>query len=231
MPPCCRSRSQGLPMPIWSLSEWGRYCVNTATSVMPELTQLLSAKSIMRYLPAKGTAGLALFWESRLNRSPCPPAKITANTLLIPQPSFLQQGGGQPTLPCKTRGSRAGASPPYHVRLGAAGRGPAPPLLCIAVGAMPCACPAWFIISYRQQQGRGKPSPYGIYRFVLVGHSHDESGSYRLSRPTKDGWVGAMPCACPAADALCSPCACPAADALCSPCACPVTDVKCPHML
>src|SRR5579883_1442444 len=115
--------------------------------------------------------------------------------------------------------------------LSSAGRGPAPPLLCIAVGAMPCACPAWFIISYRQQQGRGKPSPYGIYRFVLVGHSHDESGSYRLSRPTKDGWVWAMPCACPAADALCSPCACPAADALCSPCACPVTDVKCPHML
>src|SRR5438309_11229142 len=85
MPPFSRSRSQGLPMPICSCSEWGRYCVSTATSVMPELTQLLKAKSMMRYLPANGTAGLARFWERRLNRSPWPPARMTANTLLIVQ--------------------------------------------------------------------------------------------------------------------------------------------------
>src|SRR5437773_8265715 len=52
---------------------------------MPELTQLLKAKSMMRYLPANGTAGLARFWERRLNRSPWPPARMTANTLLIVQ--------------------------------------------------------------------------------------------------------------------------------------------------
>src|SRR5260221_9376355 len=85
MPPCCRSRSQGLPMPIWSCNEWGRYWVNTATSEMPELTQLLRAKSMMRYLPANGTAGLARFCERRLNRSPWPPARMMASTLLIAQ--------------------------------------------------------------------------------------------------------------------------------------------------
>src|SRR5258708_17728016 len=52
---------------------------------MPELTQLLRAKSMMRYLPANGTAGLARFWERRLNRSPWPPAIMTASTLLIAQ--------------------------------------------------------------------------------------------------------------------------------------------------
>ena len=44
---------------MWSFSERGLYCVRTITSVMPELTQLLSVKSMMRYLPPKGTAGLA----------------------------------------------------------------------------------------------------------------------------------------------------------------------------
>jgi putative transposase len=38
---------------------------------------------MMRYLPANGTAGLARFCERRLNRSPWPPARITASTLLI----------------------------------------------------------------------------------------------------------------------------------------------------
>src|SRR2546421_294623 len=52
---------------------------------MPELTQLLRVKSMMRYLPANGTAGLARFCERRLNRSPWPPARIIASTLLIAQ--------------------------------------------------------------------------------------------------------------------------------------------------
>src|SRR5579859_431348 len=52
---------------------------------MSELTQLLRAKSMMRYLPANGTAGLARFCESRLSRSPWPPARMTASTLLIAQ--------------------------------------------------------------------------------------------------------------------------------------------------
>src|SRR2546429_9979620 len=55
----------------------------TARSAIPEFTQLLRAKSMIRYLPANGTAGLARFSERRLNRSPWPPARITASTLLI----------------------------------------------------------------------------------------------------------------------------------------------------
>src|SRR5437016_5496420 len=61
----------------------------TATSAIPEFTQLLRAKSMIRYLPANGTAGLARFCERRLNRSPWPPARITASTLLMACSSFL----------------------------------------------------------------------------------------------------------------------------------------------
>src|SRR6266487_483112 len=80
-PPWLRSRSQGRPTPMWSLSECGRYCVSTATLYRPELTQLESVKSMMRYLPAKGTAGLARLDERTDSRSPCPPAITTATTL------------------------------------------------------------------------------------------------------------------------------------------------------
>src|SRR4051812_32108530 len=47
---------------------------------MPELTQLESAKSMIRYLPANGTAGLARLTDSTDRRSPCPPARMTATT-------------------------------------------------------------------------------------------------------------------------------------------------------
>src|SRR5216117_3308162 len=60
------------------LSECGRYCVSTATSKIPEFTQLESGKSIIRNLPAKGTDGLARFSERTLRRVPSPPAMIMA---------------------------------------------------------------------------------------------------------------------------------------------------------
>src|SRR5947209_3727106 len=47
-PPPCRSRSHGRPIPIWSFSERGRYCVSTPKRSTPELTQLLSANSMIR---------------------------------------------------------------------------------------------------------------------------------------------------------------------------------------
>ena len=50
---------------------------------MPELTQLDNAKSIMRYLPAKGTAGLVRFAVSAPNRDPSPPARITARVFIV----------------------------------------------------------------------------------------------------------------------------------------------------
>ena len=53
-----------------SFKECGRYCVRIMTSEMPELTQLDSVKSMMRYLPAKGTAGLARFSVRTPRREP-----------------------------------------------------------------------------------------------------------------------------------------------------------------
>src|ERR1700737_2811552 len=47
---------------------------------MPEFTQLDSVKSMMRYLPANGTAGLARCADRTLSRSPCPPARMMAAT-------------------------------------------------------------------------------------------------------------------------------------------------------
>ena len=43
---------------------------------MPELTKLLRTKSIMRYLPPNGTAGLLLTSVKGRRRSPFPPAMI-----------------------------------------------------------------------------------------------------------------------------------------------------------
>src|SRR5262245_6639124 len=73
-------------MPIWSLSERGRYCVSTPTRVMPEFTQLLRAKSMMRYRPPKITAGFARSSLSTLKRSPWPPARIRATTRFMVAP-------------------------------------------------------------------------------------------------------------------------------------------------
>src|ERR1700752_2459038 len=63
---------------MWALSERGLYWVRTTTSLMSELTQLDSVKSMIRYLPPNGTAGLARSWERIERRSPSPPARITA---------------------------------------------------------------------------------------------------------------------------------------------------------
>jgi len=65
-------------MPMWSRRESGRYCVRIPTSKMPELTTLDSVKSMMRYLPPKGTAGFARFSARRQSRLPSPPARIMA---------------------------------------------------------------------------------------------------------------------------------------------------------
>src|SRR3990172_2281294 len=78
-PPLVRSRSHGRPRPMWSLSERGLYCVRTTTSLISELTQLDSVKSMIRYLPPNGTAGLARTDERIESRSPSPPARTIAN--------------------------------------------------------------------------------------------------------------------------------------------------------
>ena len=72
-PPRVRSRSHGRPVPMCWLQRSGRYCVSTPTSKMPEFTQFESVKSMMRYLPPNGTAGLARRSDSRHSRRPARP--------------------------------------------------------------------------------------------------------------------------------------------------------------
>ncbi len=77
-PPLFRSRSHGRPSPMWSLSERGLYWVSTTTFETSEFTQFESVKSMIRYLPPNGTAGLARTPDRMDRRSPSPPARITA---------------------------------------------------------------------------------------------------------------------------------------------------------
>ena len=56
-------------MPMCSLRLWGRYWVRTPTVKRPLFTQLLIVKSIIRNLPANGTAGLARFSDRTVRRS------------------------------------------------------------------------------------------------------------------------------------------------------------------
>src|SRR5512135_2085260 len=84
MPPVkVRSRSHGRPEAMCSFKEWGRYCVRIITSEIPELTQFESVKSMIRYLPAKGTAGFARFSVSTPRRDPSPPARMTALIFMV----------------------------------------------------------------------------------------------------------------------------------------------------
>src|SRR3990170_3957504 len=79
-PPVLRSRSHGRPTRMWSASERGLYCARTRTLSISELTQLERAKSMIRYLPPKGTAGFARRLDRIDRRPPSPPARITART-------------------------------------------------------------------------------------------------------------------------------------------------------
>src|SRR5271156_3014363 len=49
---------------------------------MPELTRLERTKSMMRYLPPNGTAGLARSRVRGCSRVPCPPAITSASVLI-----------------------------------------------------------------------------------------------------------------------------------------------------
>ena len=65
------------------------YCVSTLTRRMPELMQLLSGKSMMRNVPANGTAGLARQFVRFISRVPRPPASTIAYVLRDKAPRKL----------------------------------------------------------------------------------------------------------------------------------------------
>ncbi|GHF70438.1 hypothetical protein GCM10017782_05120 [Deinococcus ficus] len=76
------------------------------------------AKSMMRYLPPNGTAGLLRFWVSGARREPCPPARIIPRTLGFMRTLHraLHSGGaGRP-------GDETEAGPERKSELGTLGR-------------------------------------------------------------------------------------------------------------
>ncbi len=63
---------------MWEFSRRGWYWVRTPTVSTPELMQLESGKSMMRYFPPNATAGFAILDVSTPSRLPCPPARSMA---------------------------------------------------------------------------------------------------------------------------------------------------------
>src|SRR5215471_8505766 len=141
MPPVkLRSRSQGRPAPMCSFKECGRYCVRIMMSLMPELTQLERVKSMMRYLPAKGTARLSVRTPSR---EPSPPARITARIFTL-----------------GLRPSSSGAPGPL-VELGVEPRGAAPGKVRLHSPQLK-ACPLLWVRVHRKRALQGVPQSAGV---------------------------------------------------------------------
>src|SRR4051794_23596642 len=68
----------------------------------PELMQLLSVKSMMRYGPPKYTAGFARSLVSGKSRSPAPPANtMTRTSSSTSQPSALQNDTRRGAVPAR----------------------------------------------------------------------------------------------------------------------------------
>src|SRR3989475_7713351 len=71
------------PRRMWRSREWDLYWIRTMMLRSPELMQLLRAKSMIRYLPPKRTAGLARSAVSGWRRSPRPPDRIMVRRLIM----------------------------------------------------------------------------------------------------------------------------------------------------
>src|SRR5688572_24768539 len=71
-------RKKSQPRCRWRISECALYCVATPMRRMPEFSAFDSAKSIIRVLPPKKTAGLARRSVSYFSRLPRPPASTYA---------------------------------------------------------------------------------------------------------------------------------------------------------
>src|SRR5436190_2185605 len=87
---------------------------------MPEFTQFDSVKSMMRYLPANGTAGLARRSPSRHSRLPTPPASTNANARgLITRPRTRRGSAARcraRSRPPRSRGDRRPRRSPPSAR-------------------------------------------------------------------------------------------------------------------
>ena len=70
-------------------NEWDLYWVSTRIRLNLECKQLLRVKSMMRYFPPKGTAGLARWAVKGCSLDPIPPAKMSASTRSLKSLMFL----------------------------------------------------------------------------------------------------------------------------------------------
>src|ERR1700682_5503202 len=68
---------------MWRSRLWLLYCVRTTILKKPAFTRLDRAKTIRRYVPPNGTAGLARSAVSGNNRLPSPPARTMARTRIV----------------------------------------------------------------------------------------------------------------------------------------------------
>jgi hypothetical protein len=68
---------------MWRCKDSERYCVSTKIWRSPELIQLLSVKSMSRYLPPNGTAAFDRSPVKGRSLSPTPPAITITNTFSI----------------------------------------------------------------------------------------------------------------------------------------------------
>src|SRR6266568_5286 len=68
---------------MWVLSDSDLYWTSTFIRSRPELAKLERAKSMIRYRPPNGTAGLARSRVSGSRRRPSPPARIMARVFAI----------------------------------------------------------------------------------------------------------------------------------------------------
>ena len=65
---------------MWRSRLCDLYCVSTTTCRRPELMRFEIAKSISRYWPPNGTAGLARSAVRGMSRLPSPPARMIPKT-------------------------------------------------------------------------------------------------------------------------------------------------------
>src|SRR2546425_4205556 len=81
------------PRRMWRSREWDLYWIRTMMLRNPELMQLLRVKSMIRYLPPKGTAGLARSAVNGWRRSPRPPDRIMVKRFFIGSGDCSRTGG------------------------------------------------------------------------------------------------------------------------------------------
>src|SRR5690349_5573627 len=91
---------------MWRSRLCDLYCVSTTICLRPEFSRFDRAKSMSRYCPPNGTAGLARSSVRGMSRLPSPPASTMPNTLRVAMdPSVVRRRAisGVDVSPCRMR--------------------------------------------------------------------------------------------------------------------------------